>query len=405
MSNSVSPDLIVIGAGIFGLWQARHGLKRGERVLVLEKRRVGAGASGGFLGALMPHMPDIWNAKKQMQFEGLSTLAGAIGELEADTGMDCGYRRCGRLMPLKHERMIGHVEARIAGAAENWLGPNGEPYAGMEHIAPEELEKRFTAPCGGSWLSPDVAVYGAQSDTLSARVNPRAYLAALAAYVRGHARGEIAEGMEAIEVRPAGGAVDVIVKDGSTLSGSRAVIANGWEAYGLLGRMGAQAGGQPMTGRGVKGQAVLLDLPHNDELPILYDDGSYVIPHGAAMGTDTHGSPNRLAVGATSLNDWLGEGAFAGEDLEKARTGYDRSDTRFLDHARAICPALSEAPVVERWANIRPRNTVPDPVTGKIGTEPVFAPLDGHERISAAVGGFKISFGIGHLVHEQAPAD
>ena len=40
-----SPDVIVIGAGIFGLWAARHALKRGERVLVLEKSAVGSGAS------------------------------------------------------------------------------------------------------------------------------------------------------------------------------------------------------------------------------------------------------------------------------------------------------------------------------------------------------------------------
>ncbi|MGB7286840.1 MAG: FAD-dependent oxidoreductase, partial [Salaquimonas sp.] len=88
--NSISPDLIVVGGGIFGLWAARHAIKRGERVLVLEKREIGAGASGGFLGALMPHMPDNWEAKKQLQFAALSSMPAAIARLEAETGIDCG---------------------------------------------------------------------------------------------------------------------------------------------------------------------------------------------------------------------------------------------------------------------------------------------------------------------------
>ena len=37
-------DCVVIGAGILGLWAARHAIKRGERVLVLEKRQGGGGS-------------------------------------------------------------------------------------------------------------------------------------------------------------------------------------------------------------------------------------------------------------------------------------------------------------------------------------------------------------------------
>jgi hypothetical protein len=85
--------------------------------------------------------------------------------------------------------------------------------------------------------------------------------------------------------------------------------------------------------------------------------------------------------------------------LDAVRISYDDADTGFLDHALALCPPLRDAPVVERWANIRPRNTVPDPETGKTGTEPIFASLDAQEKISVAVGGFKISFGVGHMDH------
>lgn len=387
------PDLLVIGAGIFGLWAARHALKRGERVLVVEKRSIGAGASGGFLGALMPHMPDSWNAKKQMQYEGLCSLEQAIAELEADTGADCGYRRCGRLMPLRHEKMLDHLEQRIAGAGENWVDEQGRQAFMLQHVPQADLS-RFALSNGKPWLSPEVTPFGAAHDTLSARVNPRAYLAALAQYAREHDDGAIQEGVEVKAI--ASEAASVSLVDGSSISAGRIVIANGWEAYDLLSGAGTRFGGQKITGRGVKGQALLLDLPHKDDLPILYDSGSYVVPHGNSMGADSSGTPNRVAVGSTSVDNWLPEGA-SEEALEAVRTGYDAADTGFFDHACTLCPALASATVAERWANIRPRNTIPDPQTGKIGTEPVVGVLEGHERVSVAVGGFKISFGIAHL--------
>ncbi|MGB8623546.1 MAG: FAD/NAD(P)-binding protein, partial [Paracoccaceae bacterium] len=66
-----TPDLTVMGAGIFGLSIAFACAERGARVRVIEKRRVGAGSSGGVVGALAPHTPERWNAKKAFQFESL----------------------------------------------------------------------------------------------------------------------------------------------------------------------------------------------------------------------------------------------------------------------------------------------------------------------------------------------
>ena len=159
--------------------------------------------------------------------------------------------------------------------------------------------------------------------------------------------------------------------------------------------MGARRKG---TGRGVKGQAVLLDLPHSDNLPILYDSGSYIVPHGTTMGADEEGVANCVAVGSTSVDDWLPESE-GEEALEVARIGFDVADIGFFEHACALCPTIASATVMERWANVRPRNTIPDPRSGKIGTEPVFGPIEGHGRVSVAVGGLKISFGIAHLPH------
>ena len=93
-------DLLIVGGGIMGLWAAVMADRAGLKTVLVERDRIGAGASGGVLGALMPYMPDRWDVKKQFQFDALVTLEQEIAGLEAQTGMSAGYRRSGRLMPL-----------------------------------------------------------------------------------------------------------------------------------------------------------------------------------------------------------------------------------------------------------------------------------------------------------------
>lgn len=353
-----APDVLVVGAGIMGLWAARHAIRAGKRVLVLEKRRVGGGASGGFIGALMPHMPDRWNAKKQFQFEALSGLEAAIGELEADTGIACGYRRCGRLMPIRSESTFAEIDARIGGARAHWGG----------RFSMERVEPGAMAEFGG-WLDERHAPCGVQWDDLSARIAPRACLASLAAYVREN--GELLEGAQVAAIEPG----RVRLADGSQLSAGEIVVAAGWEAYELLQpAMAALTGGKPI-GRGVKGQSALLAFAHDDSGPIIYADGVHVVPHAGG----------RVAVGSSTVEDWQ-SGPFASPEA------VDPEDFAF--HARAcdLAPALADAAIVERWAGVRPRNML-----APRSTDPWFGPVPGLAGVTARIGGFKIGLGIGHV--------
>ena len=93
-------DLTIRGAGIFGLSIAWEAQSRGARVRIIDPAGPGAGASGGIVGALQPHTPDIWNVKKQFQLDSLLRARSLWPEVEAVPGLRTGYAVTGRLQPL-----------------------------------------------------------------------------------------------------------------------------------------------------------------------------------------------------------------------------------------------------------------------------------------------------------------
>lgn len=351
------PDLIVVGAGIFGLWAARHAIKQGRSVVVLEKRRLGAGASGGFMGALMPHMPDRWDKKAELQFDALNELEDLVGELEEDTGAVCGFRRCGRLVPLVHEKTRELVRYRKACAEQHWRGKFN-----VALVENSELGRY------SNWLDPDCAPFGAQWDDFSARIDPRSYLQALADYVMAHGEIRLETGVARLEPETR----SVVLDNGDRVSAGEICVAAGWEAYDLLQPfMGPMNEGKSI-GRGVKGQAILLEFAHDDQEPILFHDGAYVIPQ----------SNNRVATGSTSVNGWQ-----KGDTPEA--DAFDPNDVGFLENARKMAPVLKEANIVEQWANVRPRNSL-----NATGNAPFFGTVPGYDGLAARIGGFKIGMGI-----------
>lgn len=318
----MSSDVTVVGAGIFGLACAWGMARRGARVRVLEARRVGAGSSGGNVGALAPHAPEAWNDKKQAQFDSLAAAEAFWAGVAAAGGVDPGYARLGRLQPAGDR---DRAEARIAGAAAHWPGfrmrlvegPAG-PLAGA-----------------GTWLH----------DDLSARITPRRALAALVAALR--ARGAtIEEGCGPLAPGAVAGPV---------------LWATGAPGLADLGRdLGHPAGDA------VKGQSALLRFDAGATAQV-YIDGLHVVPHEGAV-----------AVGSTS------ERVFA-DDLP------DDGLDAVIARARALVPALALAPVVERWAGLRPRATSRAPLLGA---------WPGRRGDFVANGGFKIGFGMAPWVAE-----
>src|SRR5690606_36565588 len=115
-------DVAVMGGGIFGLAIAFVCARRGVRVILCERDRIGAGVSGGLVGALAPHVPEQWNAKKAFQLESL-LMAGAIWEaVRAVSGIDPRYARSGRWQTLADAEAVARAEERAAGARALWRG-------------------------------------------------------------------------------------------------------------------------------------------------------------------------------------------------------------------------------------------------------------------------------------------
>lgn len=316
-----TPDLTVMGAGIFGLAVAWEAARRGARVRVIERERIGAGASGGVVGALSPHVPEQWNAKKQFQLEALLMAERFWAGVHAASGCDPGYARTGRVQPLADPGAVDIARRRADEARRLWKG------LAAWRVVPAAADG--WTPASGSGFSVE--------DTLAARIAPRRALKALAGAIQ-------AKGGE------------IVIGEGE--AAGAVVWATGVAGLEALGVREA----------GVKGQAAVLGF-EAAERPQVFADGLHIVPH--ADGT--------VAVGSTSERVW--------DDRE----GTDGRLDALVEKARAVCPALAGAEVVERWAGLRPRWPTRGPVMGEWPGRP------GHY---VANGGFKIGFGVAPKVAE-----
>ena len=114
------PDITVLGAGIFGLSVAWACQGRGANVRVIDPGGPGAGASGGVVGALAPHVPENWNDKKAFQLDSLLMAEPFWHEVEAVSGISPGYARLGRLQPIPDAAALTLARARAETAKTLW---------------------------------------------------------------------------------------------------------------------------------------------------------------------------------------------------------------------------------------------------------------------------------------------
>ncbi len=291
-------EVTVRGAGVFGLSCAWACQRRGAQVRVIDPFGVAAGASGGVVGALAPHVPEQWNEKKAFQLDSLLMAPDWWQEIETVSGLSPGYARLGRIQPLADDRAVALARDRSVSAAGLWQG----------------AAVWFVTEQGGAL--PPVSPTGLfVRDTLSARIHPRKACLALAGAIRARGGEIVAEG-------PEEGAV---------------IHATGVAGLAALTKDGRAAG------TGVKGQAAVLkfDAPN---LPQVFAGGVHVVPH--ADGT--------VAIGSTSERDYDVPDSVdeaLSQVISAARTAVPvLRDAEVVETWAGVRPrARSRAPVLGAW--------------------------------------------------------
>ncbi|MDP5218406.1 FAD-dependent oxidoreductase [Ruegeria sp. 2205SS24-7] len=246
-----SIDITIRGAGIFGLSIAWVCARRGAKVQVVDPNGPGAGSSGGLVGALAPHVPENWNAKKAFQFDSLMLAEPFWRDVEATGGVSPGYARLGRLQPILDDKALQLARAREVSVRSLWQGAADWSVRPVAEV--------------GNWAPASPAGYVIH-DTLTARMHPRRACAALSAALTALGAQIVSEAADAGQVLHATGVYD---------------LAELSRAFGKT------------VGNGVKGQAALLRF-NAGEVPQIFADAVHIVPH--ADGT--------VAIGSTSERDF-----------------------------------------------------------------------------------------------------
>lgn len=248
-------DVTVMGGGIFGLSVAWACARRGARVRLVEREAIGAGASGGVVGALAPHVPENWNAKKAFQLDSLLMAEAFWAGVHEVGGVDPGYARTGRIQPVLPG---GEALARdrATGARELWRGE-------AEWHVLERAPAFAPASETGLWVH----------DSLSALLHPARACAALAAALRAHG-------------------VELVIGAGQEAPRGPVVWATGSAGLAELSADLGRSVGVP-----VKGQAALLRFEARGAAQI-FAEGLHIIPH----------HDGTVAIGSTTEREFDGLG-------------------------------------------------------------------------------------------------
>ncbi|MFN9545516.1 MAG: FAD-dependent oxidoreductase [Cyanobacteriota bacterium] len=318
MASAAADPVLILGGGLMGLTIA-HGLAlRGETVVVLSRRR---GEAAGFVaaGMLAPHAEGLSGPLLALGQASLALIPRWVDRIEADSGIPCGLRVTGIVVPF-------------ASAAEREAFPTA-PFG--ERLERSALEREVPG-IGPSWQAGLLFPQDGQID------NRRCLMRALeAACVR---RGvSLEEGSEALELLTSSGAgtelegVRVRRADGGlrSLPCRRAILTCGaWTA-----RLLPQVPVRP-----VKGQMLSLQGPRGALGRVVFGPGTYLVPREDGL----------VVVGATSEP----EAGFSG--------GLTAAGQRQLEcGVSSLLPEASGWPAMERWWGFRPCTPDGAPLLGE----------------------------------------
>jgi glycine oxidase len=312
-----SSDVVVVGAGAVGLAVAWRAAQTGLRVTVLERAgKAGAGTSSVAAGMLAPISETIATELPLMRLglESVNIYPAFVEELQAATGMDPGYLRCGTLLAARD----GDEAASLARELElrQSLGLT------VHRLLASEARRLEPA------LAPTLRLALEIPDDHA--IDPRKLTAALAQALTA-AGGELRLGAPVNGVTTSGDRITgVRLDDGSEVAAGDVVVAAGPWSSALDGI----PGGATIPVHPIKGQILRLHDPAGPGMltRVLRMTGGYLVPRG----------DGRYVLGAT-----MEERGF-----DTTVTGGGVYD--LLRNAFELLPSVTELVIDELSAGLRP---------------------------------------------------
>jgi glycine oxidase len=361
-------DVAVVGAGVVGLAIAWRALRSGLSVVVVERNRPGAGASGVAAGMLAPVTEADFGeeAKVALNLAGRERWPAFAAELAERSGVDVGYRESGALV-LAVDRDDAEELRRLA-ALQRELHLDAKWLPAREC---RRLEPGLTPRVRGGIAAPR-----------EGHVDPAATVAALRACLEEGGAGVVqGTAVERLETDGTGGVGGVTLAVGRRIEAGAVVLAAGpWSTMveGL-----PHAAKLPL--RPVKGQVLTLHTPAGRPplaSRLVRTPRCYLVPR-----TD-----GRVVVGATMEE--------RGFDTRVTAEG----TFRLLEAAREVVPHVDELELVSARAGLRPTMRDNRPAIGRSSVEGLVW-ATGHGRNGVLLAPLTAEVVVSMLRGEATPVD
>jgi len=314
MSPATNGSVLVIGGGLIGLSIAHQLARQGHGVEVLSRRRSEA---AGFVaaGMLAPHAEGLRGPLLQLGQASLNRIPDWVNQIEADSGLCCGLRSCGIIVPFHS------AAARDA-----------HPTAHLGEALNRKGLEREAADLAEQWQAGVLFAQDGQID------NRRQLMRALEkACVNFGVKFQ--EGIEVLDLLQQNKTfVGVRVRNAEgelcTLQADQAVLCTGAWSSKLLPEL-------PIFP--VKGQMMSLQGPRDALQRVIFGPGTYLVPREDGL----------IVVGATSEPE---------ADFREGLTPFGQRELQ--QGVASLLPAAGQWPPMERWWGFRPCTPDEGPLLG-----------------------------------------
>ncbi len=315
MADAARERLLILGGGLIGLTMAHELARKGFTIEVISRQKTEA-AGFGAAGMLAPHAEGLTGNHLELGLLSLQLIPEWVKKIEKDSGLSCGYRNCGIIVPF-----LNIKEAEIYPTS----------YLGLI-LNRKELEAEIPG-ISQQWKSGLLFNKDGQID------NRRKLMLALekACVALGVKFREGVEVIKLIEQKQEIQGVEVKNTKGlqETIWGQRAILCSGAWSQKILTDL-------PLFP--VKGEMLSIQGPKNSLKRIIYGPGTYLVPR----------EDDLIIVGATSNKE------------ARFNKGITQSGQLQLKNGiNSLLPIANQWPPIDSWWGFRPGTPDEMPILGK----------------------------------------